>query len=107
MNQNTVFDDEYLSPQELQVDWQLQLQIELAARKQAEQIRDAVYRISKAVHSAENLPGLFRLIQTIASELMPAEGFYIALFEATTGLVHFPHFVDSYDDLAPKIRAGG
>lgn len=79
----------------------------VTARNQAEQTQHAVYRLSEAVHRSENLPDLFRLIQVVVSELMPAEGFFIALYDPDTGLVHFPHFVDAYDELVPKSPGRG
>ena len=72
-------------------------------QKRAETIQSAVYRISQMVHEAENLQELYQAIHTIISELMPARNFYIALYDAGADIVHFPYFVDEYDeDVQPR-----
>ena len=58
---------------------------ELAERRRAEQVQSALYRISEATQVAKDLDGLYRTIHAIIGGLMPAQNFYIALFDASTG----------------------
>jgi len=51
----------------------------------------------------KDLPELFRSIHEIIGELMPAQNFYIALYDPATETLSFPYFVDEYDaPPAPK-----
>jgi two-component system cell cycle sensor histidine kinase/response regulator CckA len=68
-----------------------------AERERAEQLQAATYRISEAANAAEDLPQLFRAIHGIISELMPAKNLYIALQDATSGVLSFPYWVDEHD----------
>ncbi len=71
---------------------------DITERKKAERVRNAAFRISEAVHAAENLEALFRSIHAIISELMPARNFYISLYDADRGLLTFPYFIDEFDE---------
>ena len=66
-------------------------------RERAQQLQAATYRISEATNAAEDLPQLFRAIHGIISELMPAKNLYIALQDATSGVLSFPYWVDEHD----------
>jgi two-component system cell cycle sensor histidine kinase/response regulator CckA len=70
---------------------------DITEKKRSEKIQDAIYRISEAVHMSDNLPELFRSIHRTISGLMPADNFYIALFDASNGMLSFPYFVDEFD----------
>ena len=83
---------------------------DVTARRRAECIQDAVYRISHTAHTAENLQELLRAIHEIVGELMPAQNFYVSLYNAENDRLEFPYFVDEYDtarDIPPrKLRKG-
>ncbi len=70
---------------------------EIADRKRAEQIRTAIYRISHSVQAAQNLKELFYLIHGIINDLMPAQNFYIALYDRERDEFYYPYYVDQYD----------
>ncbi len=70
---------------------------DITETKRAEQVQQAIYRISQAVVTTASLDGLFRSIHQILGELMPVENFYIALYDLTQDLITFPYFVDQYD----------
>ncbi len=72
--------------------------VDITARKHAEQIQAATYRISQAAFSADDLVDLYRKIHAILGELMHVENFYIALYDLETDRLHFPYFVDQYDE---------
>jgi len=72
-------------------------------RKHHEQLRQAIYRISEAVHATRDLPELFQELHRIVGALMPAANFYIALYDEDKDLLSFPYFVDEHDQTpAPK-----
>jgi PAS domain S-box-containing protein len=70
---------------------------DITEREKAARIQAAVYRISEAANSAENLQALFRSIHEIVGELLPAQNFYIALYDSASEEVSFPYFVDERD----------
>jgi PAS domain S-box-containing protein len=69
----------------------------ISERKRAEQVRTALYRISHSVQAARNLSELFYLIHGIINDLMPAQNFYIALYDRERDEFHYPYYVDQYD----------
>lgn len=67
---------------------------DITLRKRAEIKQAAVYAISEAAQSAENLQTLYeRIHQTIAA-LLPASNFAIALYDDVRGQVSLPYHVD-------------
>jgi PAS domain S-box-containing protein len=70
---------------------------EISERKRAEQVRTALYRISHSVQAAQNLNELFYLIHGIINDLMPAQNFYIALYDQARDQFYYPYYVDQYD----------
>jgi PAS domain S-box-containing protein len=80
--------------------------IDNTERKRRERIQQATYQISEAVHAAEDLESLYRLIHETISGLMPAENFYIALFESATGLISFPYHVDERSEHPKPFKLG-
>lgn len=76
---------------------------DVTKRKRAEELKYSIYKISEAVHSAQNLEELFSLIHNIVRELMPAKNFYIALSDPDSEILSFPYFIDEHDETpAPK-----
>jgi PAS domain S-box-containing protein len=81
---------------------------DISDRKRTLQIQEATYQTSVAAHSARDLEGLFHSIHEIIGSLMPSKNFYIALYDAGTGLISFPYFVDEFDEApAPKTPGRG
>jgi PAS domain S-box-containing protein len=83
---------------------------DVTARRRAECVQEAVYRISHTAHTAENLQQLLRAIHEIVRELMPARNFYVSLYNPDKDQLEFPYFVDEIDttcDVRPrKLRKG-
>lgn len=72
---------------------------DISERKIGEKIQNAVYKISEAANSAENLQELFRSIHKVITELMPAkDNFYIALYDKKKEMLSFPYFVDEFEE---------
>lgn len=61
--------------------------------------QEAVFKVSEAAISIENFDLFYEEIHSIISELMPAENFYIALFDQTKNTIKLAYFVDKYDTL--------
>lgn len=70
---------------------------DISERKQAEKMQDAIFRISEATYEANALEELYYRLHQIVTTLMPAENFYIALYDETSHSLEFPYFVDQYD----------
>gem|GEM_PF-3136678 len=71
-----------------------------------EKVRLATLRVSEAAHSARDLDELYRAIHQIVYDLMPAQNFYIALYNADADLISFPYDVDEFDDPFPPQKPG-
>lgn len=74
--------------------------------KKAEDIKDALFKISKAVTTLDNINDLYKFIHSSISELMRAENFYIAIYHKETETVSFPYFVDQVDEPPTERKAG-
>lgn len=76
---------------------------DISERKRTESMQHALYAISEAAHYVEDLTSLFPRIHDIIGKLLPAQNFFVALYEKQKDELHFPYFVDEYDD-APDPR---
>ena len=70
---------------------------DITARKRAEGIQSTLYRVSEATSLARDVGELYAEIHAIVAELMPAENFYIALYDEAAKVLTFPYFVDAVD----------
>ncbi len=75
-------------------------------RDQSGKVLNSTVQISEVAHFARNLDQLYFMIHQIISELMPADNFYIALYEEEADLLSFPYFQDEYDDQFPPQKPG-
>jgi PAS domain S-box-containing protein len=75
-------------------------------RKRAEEVQSAIYKISEAANAVENPAEVYRSIHRILSGLMPADNFYIALYDASRDLISFPYFVDQFDEIPAPRKPG-
>lgn len=67
---------------------------DITERKRAEAMQSALYAISEAAHSAEDLQALYKRVHDVISQLLPADIFSVALQDATTGQLEFPYYSD-------------
>jgi len=65
--------------------------------KWAQTVQSALYIISKGANTNLPLDSFYRLIHAILDELMPAENFYVAIYDAEIDLLSFPYHKDRYD----------
>ncbi|HZY43305.1 MAG TPA: PAS domain S-box protein, partial [Anaerolineae bacterium] len=70
---------------------------DVTERKRAETLQNAVYDIAQASALADSLTNLFPQIQRIISGIMPAENFYIALYDQKHNQLSFPYSIDEVD----------
>jgi diguanylate cyclase (GGDEF)-like protein/PAS domain S-box-containing protein len=70
---------------------------DVTARKRAESVQAALYAISEAAHSAEDLLTLFQRIHQIIGQLLPAKNFFVALYDELRNELSFPYHVDEHD----------
>lgn len=66
-------------------------------RNRAELLQDALYRIAGIANSAASLNELYPAIHDVIRELMPADNFFIALYDKETDMIDLPYFVDEVD----------
>ncbi len=76
------------------VPYSLSAGVDISERKRSERIQRATYQISEAARAAQDLSSLYAQIHGTIKGLMPADNFYIALFDPVTGLISFPYFAD-------------
>jgi putative nucleotidyltransferase with HDIG domain len=60
-------------------------------------VREALYKISRAAISADDLEHLYSLIHGILGELMPVDNFFIALYDPSEDMFSYPYYVDQFD----------
>ncbi|MBI5020927.1 MAG: PAS domain S-box protein [Ignavibacteriales bacterium] len=74
--------------------------------KQAEDIELALYRIAEEAHSSRDLNNLFSTVHAIIGDLMYANNFFIALYDAEHDKLSFPYWVDEIDTPPNEGTAG-
>ena len=79
---------------------------DLSARKRAEKLSSALYRIAERSATARDLQQFFAAVHGIVDELMYAKNFAIALVDPTTELLSFPYFVNE-EEKAPAPNKPG
>jgi PAS domain S-box-containing protein len=84
-----------------------QAQAEIETRRKAEQTQTALYNISEAAHSAQDLRALFQELHDIILGLLPTFNLYIALYNDKTDTITFPYFSDEFDDPGPNSQGKG
>jgi PAS domain S-box-containing protein len=72
---------------------------DMRKRKKDEKIRQAVFEISEAASTADDLDELYRLIHKAVTDIIPTRNFIIALYDAETDRLSFPFFIDEFDEV--------
>jgi PAS domain S-box-containing protein len=75
-------------------------------RRRAERLQQAAYRIAESAVAASDLQTLLPRVHAVVAELMPARNLYVALYDAPSGLLSFPYYVDENDE-RPEPRPPG
>ncbi len=71
--------------------------VNITRRKRIEIAQAAIYRISQAAYAVNTPEELYPLIHNALRDMMPADNFYISLYDSKTDLLQFPYFVDEVD----------
>lgn len=82
------------------------LRSEVADRERAEHLQSALFQIAELSSQPGDMAELFEGLHKIVGELLFAQNFYIALFDAATGEVSFPYYIDERLPIAPEPRRG-
>ncbi len=69
-------------------------------------VQEILYKIAESTITSINLDELFKSIHVILLELMPAENFFIALYDPEIDLITFPYFVDQFDERPAPRKPG-
>ncbi len=79
---------------------------DISDHKRAELERQVNFEIIHGVSVTDNLDDLLRLIHLALRKVLYAENCFVALYEASTGMFHFPFFVDRFDVAPPPQQVG-
>jgi len=71
---------------------------EITPRKQAEKIQKALYNISHAVNTVENIQDLYWKIREYLGEVIDTKNFYVVLYDDKTDTISLPFDVDEMDN---------
>jgi PAS domain S-box-containing protein/putative nucleotidyltransferase with HDIG domain len=70
---------------------------DITERFYAEQTQEVVYKIAQASLTAQTLDDLYYSLHKSLMGLMPAENFFIALYDRQEDIISYPYFADQYD----------
>ncbi|MEN6410243.1 MAG: GAF domain-containing protein [Anaerolineaceae bacterium] len=70
---------------------------DVTERRRGEKIQSVIYKISHAAGSVEKLQEFFESVHKVLGDLMPVDNFFVALPQSDGQTIHFPYFVDQYD----------
>jgi PAS domain S-box-containing protein len=72
--------------------------LDITEIKRWEKVQQIIYQIIDNANSEININELYKFIHRSIQRLMPAENFYISLYDKQKDLLTFPYFVDQYDE---------
>jgi len=73
------------------------LMLDITERVRARKIEQAVKIISQAVLEETEIKQFYATMHGAIAELMPADNFFVALYDRKKGIIAFPYFVDQND----------
>ncbi|MFB3922202.1 MAG: PAS domain S-box protein [Terriglobia bacterium] len=76
---------------------------DITERKRAQRLQATAYRIAELANSTNRFEDFCRSTHELVSALMPAQNFYIALYDSTASRLSFSYYVDERDK-APAPR---
>ncbi|MFS2159447.1 diguanylate cyclase domain-containing protein [Pseudomonas sp. Pseusp122] len=79
---------------------------DITERKRAEVMQVALFGISEAANSAEDLLSLYQHLHQIIAQLLPARSFSVALYDTVQEQLLFPYHVDEQDPTRQDPTAG-
>jgi len=109
---NAILDKDFLLTDKI-IRWadgrevRFELAMDITEHKKAERIQTAINRIGTLTQESRDLDELYKSVHDVIRGLMPAENFYIAIYDAQHDVVSFPYFVDEYDKVLPETQDVG
>jgi two-component system, cell cycle sensor histidine kinase and response regulator CckA len=79
---------------------------DISERKRSELERQVATEIIHSVNATDNLDDLLRMIHSALKKVLYAENCFVALYEPSTGMFHFPFIVDQHDEAPPPQKVG-
>jgi two-component system, cell cycle sensor histidine kinase and response regulator CckA len=80
--------------------------IDITERKLDGEIRKALLEIIQAADHAQTLDVLYKRVHEIIKSIVPADSFYIALYDEKKDELNFPYYVDDTDDPITQRKSG-
>ena len=80
--------------------------VDISERKRSELERQVTTEIIHSVNATDNLDELLQMIHKALKKVVYAENCFVALYEPSTAMFHFPFFVDQYDAAPPPQKVG-
>jgi diguanylate cyclase (GGDEF)-like protein/PAS domain S-box-containing protein len=74
---------------------------DITQQKRSELVQNSISRITQTVITSADIQELYHSIHSLLGELVPADNFYIALYDPVSELISFPYSVDQFDESAP------
>ncbi len=65
-------------------------------------IQKALYEIADAASAVKDMQSFYKKLQKIIGKLMYAGSFFIASYDAQTGIVSWPYYLDEAGDISPE-----
>lgn len=79
---------------------------DITQRIKEQKVQEVIASILQAGNTLQNIDEFFSFVHSSIKLLMPADNFYIALYDKESSYISFPYFVDVVDKEAPPKRFG-
>ena len=80
--------------------------IDITARKLDGEVRKALLEIVEAADQTQSLDELYQKVHEIIKSIVPADSFYIALYDEENDELEFPYYVDNTDHPLTRRKSG-
>ncbi len=80
--------------------------LDITLRKKQEKVQHIILEILEESNTEANLQEFYKFIHDSVKKLMPADNFYISLYNQETDTLTFPYFIDQIDSEAPPKKFG-
>ena len=75
--------------------------MDVTGQRRTEILQNTIGKISDVLNSSHSLDELYPNVHRIISELIPAENFYISIYDKTQNVISFPYYIDHHDESEP------
>lgn len=76
---------------------------DITERKRSQLLEHALYEIARVPETTKSLDELYHAVHQIIKSFMPADNFYVALYDEIKNIIYFPYFVDEVDKPPPAL----